>query len=98
MLPTDWVGRGGGTRWRRLAKSRRSPGGARHWPDLRPLTSRTRQPITLMPSFVSPATDGLKTLRVNQPGCWKPLDGGVVGGSMALIGAIVACPPERRES
>ena len=37
-------------------------------PVLRPGTSSTRDPATLIPSRVSPATTRLKTLRVNQSG------------------------------
>ena len=43
----------------------------RRSPDVRPRTQRTREPMTLKPSLVSPARMGLKTFLVNQPGCWK---------------------------
>ena len=37
-------------------------------PELRPRTSRMREPHTLIPTLVAAATMRLKTLRVNQPG------------------------------
>ncbi len=43
-------------------------GVCRHFPDLRPFTSRTLEPYTLTPRRVSAAMNRLKMLVVNHPG------------------------------
>src|SRR4029077_9441484 len=87
MLRTHWVLPRGATRYCRPSTSSRLTGVERHCPDLRPLTSRTREPIRLIPIRVAPATALLKTLRVNQPGCWKRSGEAAAGGSAVLINA-----------
>jgi hypothetical protein len=84
----------GATRYLARSSASRFTGVRRGSPLLRPRTSKTREPHTLIPTRVKPAISRLKTFRVNQPGTtyrgakevpYQPLGRGLVAHLSPLL-------------